>query len=142
MVRKGFRMSVDPGRHAEYERRHRPIWRELEHVLRAHGVVTYSIFLDEETSDLFGYVEVATEREWAAIAATDVCQRWWLSMRDIMPTNSDGSPLSRDLREVFLFGSRPVKDAQPHHTVGADDADASPPQDGRAPRRSTRFDLP
>lgn len=94
-------MTVDPGRHAEYERRHRPIWRELEEVLLSHGVGTYSIFLDDTTGDLFGYVEVEDDARWAAIAGTDVCRRWWRSMVDVMPSNPDASPVSRDLREVF-----------------------------------------
>lgn len=101
MIRKAFRMRVDPDRQDEYARRHRPIWRELEEALRAHGVRTYSIFLDPETSDLFAYVEVESEARWAAIASTDVCQRWWKHMRDLMPTNADNSPVSRELREVF-----------------------------------------
>lgn len=101
MIRKAFRMSVDPGQHAEYERRHRPIWRELEDVLIAHGVWTYSIFLDDDTGDLFGYAEIEDEARWAAVAETDVCRRWWRFMRDVMPSNPDDSPASRDLREVF-----------------------------------------
>lgn len=104
MVRKAFRMAVDPGQHAEYERRHRPIWHELENVLHAHGVTSYSIFLDEPTGDLFGYVEVEDEARWAALASTDVCRRWWRFMRDVMPSNPDDSPVSRDLREVFHLG--------------------------------------
>jgi L-rhamnose mutarotase len=101
MIRKAFRMSVNGGAEDEYERRHRPIWPELEDVLRRHGVQTYSIFLDAETNDLFGYVEVKSDEQWAAIGATDVCRRWWHRMRDIMPTNPDASPISRELREVF-----------------------------------------
>jgi L-rhamnose mutarotase len=101
VIRKAFRMSVHPGHHAEYERRHRPIWRELEETLLMHGVTTYSIYLDETTGDLFGYVEVEDEGQWAAIAGTDVCRRWWQFMRDVMPTHPDNSPVSRDLREVF-----------------------------------------
>lgn len=101
MIRKAFRMSVDPGQHAEYERRHRPIWQELEDVLIAHGVSTYSIFLDDDTGDLFGYVEIEDEARWAAVAETDVCRRWWRFMRDVMPSNADDSPVSHDLREVF-----------------------------------------
>lgn len=101
MIRKAFRMSVNPGQHAEYERRHRPIWRELEDTLLAHGVSTYSIFLDETTGDLFAYVEIEDEARWDAIASTDVCQRWWRYMRDVMPANPDASPVSRRLREVF-----------------------------------------
>jgi L-rhamnose mutarotase len=94
-------MTVHPGAAAEYERRHRPIWKELEDTLLAHGVVTYSIYLDAATNDLFGYVEIEDEERWAAIAATDVCRRWWRHMRDVMPANADASPVSRDLREVF-----------------------------------------
>ena len=83
------------------ERRHRPIWEELERTLVQHGVQTYSIYLDPETSNLFGYVEVEDEARWAAIARTDVCRRWWRYMREIMPANADDSPVARELREVF-----------------------------------------
>lgn len=101
MIRKAFRMSVNAGQHAEYERRHNPIWAELEQALRAHGVHTYSIFLDERTGDLFGYVECESEERWNAIGATGVCQRWWKHMRDIMPSHPDNSPASQELKEVF-----------------------------------------
>ena len=85
MIRKAFRMAIHDGSAVEYERRHRPIWPELERVLIEHGVSTYSIFLDERTNDLFGYVEIEDEARWAAIANTDVCRRWWRHMRDVMP---------------------------------------------------------
>ena len=101
VVRKAFRMAVHPGQEAEYERRHRPIWEELERTLIAHGVRTYSIFLDPETRDLFGYVEVEDEGRWAAVAETDVCRRWWRYMREVMPANADDSPVARELRDVF-----------------------------------------
>lgn len=101
MIRKAFLMHVDPDRHAEYERRHRPIWPELEATLKEHGVHNYSIFLDAETHQLFGYVEIEDEARWEAIAQTDACRRWWTHMRDIMPSNPDNSPVSRELREVF-----------------------------------------
>jgi L-rhamnose mutarotase len=101
MIRKAFRMAVNPGAADESARRHHPIWKELEDTLLAHGVITYSIYLDAATHDLFGYVEIEDEERWAAIAGTDVCQRWWRHMRDVMPANADNSPVSRDLREVF-----------------------------------------
>jgi L-rhamnose mutarotase len=101
MIRKAFVMSVDAGREAEYERRHQPIWQELADVLKAHGVHNYSIFLHPETRQLFAYVEIEDELRWAAIAKTDVCQRWWKYMGDVMPSNPDGSPISRGLKEVF-----------------------------------------
>jgi L-rhamnose mutarotase len=101
MMRKAFRMTVHEDQHAEYVRRHQPIWRELEEVLVAHGVTTYSIFLDESTSDLFAYVEIEDEARWNAIAETDVCRRWWRFMRDVMPAHPDDRPVSRPLHEVF-----------------------------------------
>ena len=103
MLRKAFRMKVNPGREEEYAGRHNPIWTEMADLLRRHGVHDYSIFLDPDTNDLFAYVQVEGDEQWAAIAATDICRRWWGSMRELMPTNADGSPQSRDLREVFHF---------------------------------------
>lgn len=94
-------MSVNADAHAEYERRHRPIWDELAEVLKSHGVSNYSIFLDKESSQLFGYAEIESEDLWAAIPETDECKRWWAFMKDIMPSNADNSPISKDLDEVF-----------------------------------------
>ncbi len=101
MLRKAFLMKVNPDAHNEYERRHQPIWEELEATLKDHGVESYSIFLDPTTSQLFGYAEIESDERWAAIAETDVCKRWWLFMKDVMPTNADGRPVSNDLKEVF-----------------------------------------
>jgi L-rhamnose mutarotase len=101
MHRKAFRMSIHPGAAAEYARRHQPVWAELEATLIEHGLTSYSIFLDTGTNDLFAYVEVESEERWADVARTAVCQRWWQYMRDLMPVNSDNSPVAADLREVF-----------------------------------------
>jgi L-rhamnose mutarotase len=101
MLRKAFKMSVSPNEHAEYVRRHNPIWPELQETLLGHGVKTYSIFLDETTGELFAYAEIESEERWKAIAETEVCRRWWARMRDLMPTNSDDSPVSQPLKEVF-----------------------------------------
>jgi len=94
-------MSVNAGSEIEYERRHNPIWHELESVLKAHGVISYSIYLHPQTRQLFAYAEVEDEARWTAIASTPECGRWWRHMADIMPYNSDDSPIALDLKEVF-----------------------------------------
>ena len=105
MIRKAFRMSVNPGSQAEYARRHNPIWADLDEALRRHGVHSYSIFIDPDTNDLFGYAEIESDERWAEIAGTEVCRRWWRSMRELMPSRPDDSPLTQDLREVFHLGN-------------------------------------
>jgi L-rhamnose mutarotase len=106
LVRRAFRMSVYPGRQAEYASRHQPIWPELEETLLQHGVRTYSIYLDPATNDLFAYVEFESEERWAAVASTDVCRRWWRHMRELMPSNPDDSPIALPLSEVFHIERR------------------------------------
>jgi L-rhamnose mutarotase len=100
-IRKAFVMSVNAGAEEEYEKRHNPIWAELENALKDHGVSNYSIFLHPETQQLFGYAEIESEELWAAIASTEVCQKWWKHMGGIMPSNPDNSPVAASLREVF-----------------------------------------
>ena len=94
-------MSVHAGSEQEYVRRHQPIWPELEEMLLAHGIRTYSIFLDPKTSELFAYVEFETEQQWLAIAETEVCRRWWSYMSTLMPSRGDRSPVTAPLDEVF-----------------------------------------
>ncbi len=101
MIRKAFVMSVFEGQEAEYEKRHNPIWSELEQTLKAHGVHNYSIFLHPETRQLFAYVEIEDEERWNGIAQTEACQHWWAHMADVMPSNADSSPVAVDLKEVF-----------------------------------------
>jgi L-rhamnose mutarotase len=94
-------MYLNPGSRAEYRRRHDAIWPDLVETLKAHGVLSYSIFHDEERDQLFAYVEVESDARWEAIAATEVCRRWWAAMRDLMPSNPDNSPVTKQLTEVF-----------------------------------------
>ncbi|MGL5956129.1 MAG: L-rhamnose mutarotase [Brevinema sp.] len=103
MIRKAFVMSVNKGSEEVYQKRHDELWPELREVLKSHGVHEYSIFLHKETNQLFGYVCIESEEHWANIAQTEVCQRWWGFMKDIMPSNLDHSPISVDLQEVFYL---------------------------------------
>lgn len=101
MVRKAFVMRLHATAHEEYRRRHAAIWPELVSALRDHGVISYSIFLDAARSVLFAYVELDSLERWNALATTEVCQRWWRFMRDLMDTHADNSPVSEDLPEMF-----------------------------------------
>lgn len=103
MIRKAFVMQVNPDKHEEYEKRHNPIWDELAQTLKQHGSHHYSIFLDKQRHLLFGYVEIESEARWAAVAQTDVCQKWWQYIADVMPSNPDNSPVSSDLKSVFYL---------------------------------------
>ena len=101
MIRKAFLMKLRSDSQAEYERRHNPIWAELQSVLKSHGVSNYSIFLDRGTDNLFAYVEIDSEELWTKIASTEECRRWWSYMKDLMLTSNDDSPVAVTLDEVF-----------------------------------------
>src|SRR5690625_1956263 len=101
MIRKGFVMKVYPDKDEEYERRHHEIWPEMVEELRKHGVINYSIFLQKETNQLFGYLENEDEEKWSKRAETEIYQKWWSFMEPVMETNEDKRPVSTDLKEVF-----------------------------------------
>jgi len=104
MIRKGFKMKLNKGMEAEYEKRHNELWPEMKEMIHAYGGSNYSIFLDRESSLLYGYIELEDETEWAKSADTEVCKKWWAYMADIMATNPDNSPVSVNLKEVFHLG--------------------------------------
>ena len=100
-MRMAFKMKVYKDRYGEYEKRHENVYPELEALLKGAGAKNYSIFLDEESGTLFGYVELESLEKWNKISESEVCKKWWAYMRDIMETNSDNSPISIDLKEVY-----------------------------------------
>ena len=101
MKRKAFKMTVYPDKIDEYIKRHNPIWDELRLLLKEHGVYNYSIFLDREQCELFGYAEIESEEKWEAVGQAGICKKWWSYMADLMETNEDDSPVSREIEEVF-----------------------------------------
>lgn len=101
MIRKAFVMSLKPGCEEEYEKRHNPIWPELKAILMKHGVHSYSIFLHPDKKQLFAYAEIQDVDQWNAIADTEICQKWWARMSEIMDTHPDSRPIATDCREVF-----------------------------------------
>ena len=73
----------------------------MKEMIHKYGGKNYTIFLDEETLELFGYIEIESEELWAKAADTETCRKWWDYMADIMETNPDNSPVSKNLKKVF-----------------------------------------
>ena len=103
MQRKAFKMYLLPGHSAEYKKRHDEIWPELGVLLHQVGIQNYSIFLDESTRTLFGYLEASDLSTLDSLPAQEVMKKWWAYMADIMETNLDHSPVAIDLTPVFYF---------------------------------------
>ena len=100
-MRKAFKMKLYKGMEKEYEKRHNELWDEMKNMIHEYGGKNYSIFLDEETNILYGYIELESEELWDKTAETEICKKWWEFMADIMETNPDNSPVSVNLNEVF-----------------------------------------
>ncbi|MDQ0654222.1 L-rhamnose mutarotase [Pseudomonas cedrina] len=101
MQTRAFRMNLNPGQAAEYRRRHDQIWPELAQALLDAGVVDYRIFLDEPANALFAVLTHEDLHGLDALPGTDLMQRWWTYMQDIMPSHPDASPISVDLLPMF-----------------------------------------
>lgn len=101
MVRKAFKMKLYDGMKDEYKKRHNMLWQEMKYMIHQYGGSNYSIYLDEETNVLYGYIELADPELWDKSADTEICRKWWDFMADIMETNPDNSPVSVDLTPVF-----------------------------------------
>lgn len=98
---KGFKMKLYPDQVKEYEKRHNQLWPEMKEMIHEHGGKNYTIFYDQDTSTLFGYLEIADEELWNKSADTAINRKWWDFMADIMETNPDNSPVSTALYQVF-----------------------------------------
>lgn len=103
MVRKASVMKVYKDQYEEYKKRHDELWPEMEKMLKDHSVSEYSIFLLEETGQLFAYLHVEDEALYAKVSETEICKRWWAYMEPLMETNEDSSPVSIELNEVFYL---------------------------------------
>jgi len=103
MQRVAFKMKLLKGCEDEYKKRHDEIWIELKQLLKQTGIKDYSIFLDEETNDLFAYLHIDDATKLESLRDEAVMKKWWSYMKDIMETNEDNSPLSISLKEVFYL---------------------------------------
>ena len=101
--RLAFKMKLNPGMLEEYKKRHDDLWPELHKLLKNNGLSEYSIFLDEETNILFAFQKQAGDQGSQDLGKTEIVQKWWKYMADIMETNPDNSPVSKELVEVFYM---------------------------------------
>lgn len=103
MKRIAFKMFLNEGMKAEYQKRHDEIWPELVALLKETTIADYSIFLDEQTNALFGVLKLSDEIKMAELPNHEIMKKWWAYMKDIMASNSDNSPVSIPLEEVFYM---------------------------------------
>ena len=92
MKREAFKMYLKHGCEAEYE---------LKALLSQNGVSDYSIYWDKETNILFAFQKTEGGAGSQDLGNTEIVQKWWDYMADIMEVNPDNSPVSIPLPEVF-----------------------------------------
>ena len=103
MHRIAFKMKLFKGCEEEYKRRHNQLWPDLKLLLQQASVKDYSIFLDEESSTLFGYLITTNIYKFNQLKQDPIMQKWWTFMKDIMETNDDNSPVTINFKEVFYL---------------------------------------
>lgn len=100
--RIAFRMTLNAGQAAEYEKRHDEIFPELAEALRRAGVSDYSIWLDPETHHLFACLTRSDDHTMDRLPDLAVVKRWWRHMADIMETDANDVPTQVPLKRVFF----------------------------------------
>jgi L-rhamnose mutarotase len=103
MQRHAFKMFLNPGMKAEYKKRHDEIWPELVELLKQSGISNYSIFYDEDTNILFGYLERTNNHTMNDLPNHAIMKKWWNYMKDIMRYNADGTPTALAIEDVFYM---------------------------------------
>ena len=101
MEQIAFKMKLLPNQKELYKKRHDEIWPELVELLHEVGVSDYSIFLDEESSILFAVLRRTRDHKMNSLPEKEVMKKWWKFMGDIMETNLDGSPCTKNLDQMF-----------------------------------------
>jgi len=101
MTRICFTLQVAPDRLDEYRRRHAAVWPEMLEALRAAGWHDYSLFLRDDGL-LIGYLvtdDFAAAQ--AAMAATEVNERWQREMAPFFVDTDRADESMRPIPEVF-----------------------------------------
>lgn len=99
--RIAFRMTLNPGQAAEYEKRHDEIFPELVTALKDAGISDYTIWLDPESHHLFGTLIRADDHGMDRLPEQAIMKKWWAFMADIMATHPDTMPVQVPLKKVF-----------------------------------------
>jgi L-rhamnose mutarotase len=100
---RAFIMQLKAGKVDEYKRRHDAIWPELADLLRESGIHDYSIFLDEDTLQLFAVLKLRPGHTVAALPEHPVMRRWWDHMAPLMEVEPGNRPREWALRQVFYL---------------------------------------
>lgn len=103
MQKVAFKMKLKPGCAEAYRQRHDAIWPELVELLKQVGISDYSIFFDEGTDTLFAVQCQDGDLSSQDLGHNEIVQKWWAYMADIMETNSDHSPITIPLDQVFYL---------------------------------------
>lgn len=103
MKRVAFKMKLHSGQAEEYKRRHNELWPDLKKLLKDSGISHYSIFLDDESNTLFAVLTIQEIGQLSELPSHTIMKKWWAFMYDIMDTNADNSPVSKQLQEVFYL---------------------------------------
>lgn len=103
MQRVAFKMKLFKGCEAEYKKRHDELPVELKQLLKQTGIKEYSIFLDEETHILFACFTIDNIKKLDTLPQEPVMKKWWHSIKHLMETNEDASPVVTDLKEMFYL---------------------------------------
>ena len=88
MERYAFKMQLKPGVQEEYKKRHDEIWPEMISVLKEAGVSDYTIFLDEETGELFAFLRRDEAHRMDALPNKEIVRKWWdwnAPLMEVMP---------------------------------------------------------
>ena len=101
MKKFAFKMQINPGQRDEYKQRHDEIWPKLLEALSEAGVSDYSIHLDSDTNILFATMWRREDHGLDVLSQTDLMQKWWAYMADIMLTHDGSEPIVTPLETLF-----------------------------------------
>ncbi|MDE3252375.1 MAG: L-rhamnose mutarotase [Bacteroidota bacterium] len=103
MERIAFRMQLKKGNETEYRKRHQEIWPELRNLLKDTGITEYSIFLEPESLQLFGFLKIRDAARLDKLPDEPMMKKWWTYMKDLMECHDNHAPISLPLQEVFYL---------------------------------------